>query len=180
MRLIETKISGCFEIQLNIFSDHRGQFIKTYHHGLFTENNLNTNWNEEYFSVSRKNVIRGMHFQLPPHDHEKLVYCTYGAVMDVIVDLRNSSSTFKKHITIELSAQKGNMLYIPKGCAHGFKSLIDNTVMLYKVATIYNPDADSGIAWDSCGIDWGLESAPIISSRDNLFIQLKDFNSKFI
>ncbi|MBY0244862.1 MAG: dTDP-4-dehydrorhamnose 3,5-epimerase [Sphingobacteriaceae bacterium] len=180
MKLIETKIAGCYEIQPVIFNDGRGRFVKTFHQDIFAQNNLNLEWQEEYYSTSHKNVIRGMHFQLPPHDHEKLVYCSVGAVLDVVVDLRKSSSTHQQHIMVNLSSELGNMLYIPKGCAHGFKSLQDNTVMMYKVSTVYNSDADYGIAWDSCGVDWQLSNTlPIISKRDNSFNNLDVFASPF-
>lgn len=179
MKLIETKISGCYVIQPVIFNDLRGKFVKTYHREIFAQNNLNTKWLEEYFSISHKNVIRGMHFQLPPYSHEKLIYCTYGAVMDVVIDLRESSPSYKQHIKIDLSSNEGNMIFIPKGCAHGFKSLQDNTIMMYKVATVYNQDYDSGIAWDSCEIDWELDSEPIVSSRDSLFTELENFITPF-
>lgn len=179
MQLIETKIAGCYAIQPNIFIDVRGRFIKTFHQDIFTANNLNLDWQEEYYSVSHKNVIRGMHFQLPPHDHEKLVYCTTGAVLDVVVDLRKFSPTFKQHILVNLSDEQANMLYIPKGCAHGFKSLQDGTVMMYKVATMYNAAADCGIAWDSCGINWELESEAVISRRDSEFVMLDNFITPF-
>jgi dTDP-4-dehydrorhamnose 3,5-epimerase len=179
MLLKAIQIAGCYEIQPHVFSDDRGKFIKTYHEEVFRQNQLNTVWNEEYYSISHNNVIRGMHFQLPPHDHEKLVYCVSGSVLDVVVDLRKESPTFRQHVKVNLSAQTHNMLYIPKGCAHGFKALEDNTAMLYKVATVYNPSADCGILWDSCSIDWQLESDPIISSRDQSFTKLGDFNSPF-
>jgi len=181
MQFKPTQIAGCYEIHVDIRNDNRGKFIKTYHAEMFADQGLQTNWNEEYFSVSHKNVIRGMHFQLPPHDHEKLVYCVSGSVLDVVVDLRCNSATFKQHMSLELSSRTGNMLYIPRGCAHGFKALDNNTIMMYKVATVYNQECDSGIAWDSCGIDWQIErSAAIVSTRDQSFVTLDDeFNSPF-
>ncbi len=179
MQIIQSIIPNCYEIQPNIFSDNRGRFIKTFHRDLFLNHNLNVEWDEEYYSVSHKNVIRGMHFQLPPYNHEKLVYCATGAVFDVVIDLRKDSPTYKQFVVTKLNCDKGNMLYIPKGCAHGFKSLQDKTIMMYKVSTVYHPEADAGIAWDSCGINWSLEGEPIISPRDNLFIKLCDFESPF-
>lgn len=179
MKLIESKIAGCYEIQPVVFHDERGKFIKTFHRDIFIQENLNVDWKEEYYSVSHKDVIRGMHFQIPPHDHEKLVYCAVGSVLDVIVDLRKSSPTYLQHILVSLSAESGNMIYIPRGCAHGFKSLRDGTVMMYKVATVYNSDADCGIAWDSCGINWELKSEPVISQRDRGFVKLNNFVTPF-
>ena len=179
MRVITTKIPGCFELQTKLFNDNRGIFVKTYHNELFKELGLNTIWAEEYYSISHKNVIRGLHFQLPPFDHEKLVYCVNGQVLDVVVDLRKDSPTYKHHIKLILNSDVANMIYVPKGCAHGFRSLVDNSIMCYKVSTTYNQDADFGVLWDSCGIDWQHDNEIIMSLRDQTFESLDKFNSPF-
>ena len=114
-----TAIPGCYEIIPRVLKDERGLFIKTFHKDLFEANGLNTCWAEEYFSISQKGVLRGFHFQIPPNDHEKLVYCPQGQVMDVILDLRPGSPTYRKHLIFDLNAEKSNMVYIPRGCAHG-------------------------------------------------------------
>jgi len=176
MEILETMLSGCYELIPNKFVDNRGSFIKTFNIDLFENLNLNTVWHEDFYSVSHKNVIRGMHFQLPPYDHVKLVYCISGVVLDVVVDLRPNSATYKRHYKIELSSDKANILYIPKGFAHGFKSMQDNTIMAYKTSTVYNKQYDDGVHWDSCGIDWEInEEKPLISQRDSEFITLDDF-----
>lgn len=179
MRFVEAAIPGCYEITPQIFEDERGLFIKTFHKGFFAERGLNTQFDEEFYSVSRKGVLRGLHFQIPPHDLTKLVYCVSGEVLDIVVDLRVGSPTYGEFATFELSATKANLLYIPAGLAHGFYSLKDNTVMMYKCSTVYSPEHDTGILWDSVGIPW-LDNSPIVSKRDNSFVRFADFMSPFI
>ena len=175
---IETPLEGCFELQPIVRGDNRGSFVKTFHADAFAELGLDTDFKEEYYSTSIKNVLRGMHFQTPPADHVKLVCCTEGAVKDVVVDLRKNSPTFGKHCAFELTAEKANMLYIPKGFAHGFLTLSERATMLYKVTTVYSPENDKGILWSSCGIDWQCD-APILSARDQKHPPLAEFDSPF-
>jgi dTDP-4-dehydrorhamnose 3,5-epimerase len=139
---------------------------------------LETNFEEEYYSISKKNVLRGLHFQKPPFDHVKCVTCISGKILDVVVDLRKSSPTFKKSFSIILDSDIGNILYIPSGMAHGFIVLSDSATFLNRTTTIYNPDAESGIHWNSCGVDWILDN-PIISEKDNNLCFLNDFLTPF-
>jgi dTDP-4-dehydrorhamnose 3,5-epimerase len=177
MTIEKTFLEGVFTIK-NFFSqDNRGVFVKTFHKDIFDKNGLETQFTESYYSFSHKNVIRGMHFQQPPHDHSKLVYVTDGEILDVILDLRKDSITFGKYMTI-LLAQFSNSVYIPKGCAHGFLTLSDKATVIYNVSTIYNMAADTGIKWNSFGFNWNINT-PILSVRDNSFIELKNFNSPF-
>lgn len=174
-----TAITGCFEIQSTVRADERGSFVKTMYAPEFHTRNLECDFVEEYFSKSHFNVIRGMHFQLPPHDHAKLVYCPIGAVLDVVVDLRVGSPTFKRHISLELSAENAKMLYVPRGLAHGFQSLRDNTIMFYKVTSIYASSHDTGIRFDSFDAPWTAPQ-PIISARDLNLPALEQFQSPFL
>ncbi len=173
----ETAIAGCFELQPVVRSDSRGQFVKTFQADYFSSNNLETDWREQYYSFSRKGVLRGMHFQRPPHVHSKLVYCTSGTILDVAVDLRNGSLTYGDHVSLEISSSAGNILYVPEGLAHGFYALSDATGV-YNVSTVYSPDHDDGILWSSIGMDWPV-STPNISERDMKFSALADFSSPF-
>lgn len=174
MKLIKTELEGVLIIENFHASDDRGSFTKTYHKEFFQENRLCTHFRESYFSVSKKNVIRGMHFQLPPHDHEKLVYVAKGEVIDVILDLRKESRTYGKAISIILNESNQRSVYIPKGLAHGFKSIQDNTIMIYNVSTVYNNKSDFGIRYDSFNFDWKVEN-PIISDRDKALITFERF-----
>lgn len=176
MKLIETELEGVFIIANFHSSDERGSFIKTYHSEFFEKNGLCNDFKESYYSISKKDVIRGMHFRLPPHDHEKLVYVAKGEVTDVILDTRKSSKTFEKAISIALNDNNHRSVYIPKGLAHGFKSMVDNTIMIYNVSTIYNNEADFGVRFDSIDFNWNVDM-PIISNRDKSLTTFEDFRN---
>lgn len=179
MRVEEMNIPGCYQLFPQVRTDARGRFLKTFHKDVYAEHGLVTGFAEEYYSVSHKGVLRGMHFQTPPHAHFKLVYCLSGSVLDAIVDLRAGSPTYRQATTIELSVEAGNMLYIPPGMAHGFYALTDDAVMQYKVTTVYAPHNDAGIRWDSAGIDWP-DTQPLVSERDAGFPRLEDYDSPFV
>tara|TARA_B100000315_G_C14551027_1_gene575828 strand:+ start:1250 stop:1789 length:540 start_codon:yes stop_codon:yes gene_type:complete len=178
LKPIETSLKGCYLINSTIHQDKRGSFVKTFHEDTFYDEGLETHFAEEYFSVSTQGVLRGMHFQIPPHDHSKLVYCVYGKVFDAVVDLRVSSSTYGKYDTTELDSETINVLYIPAGLAHGFYTISERAIMIYKVATMYSPEYDTGILWNSLEIPWPNEN-PIISDRDSQFIEFDQFKSPF-
>lgn len=177
-RIIETTIPGCYEILPTILRDERGTFVKTFHQGLFLENHFEISFYEEYYSASHKGVLRGMHFQVPPMDQVKMVYCVSGRVFDAVVDLRVGSPTYGRHAVFELTADKANMVYIPRGLAHGFYVLSDTAIMLYKVTSVYSPQHDAGILWNSVGIPWPTND-PVISKRDSEFPGMEDFKSPF-
>jgi dTDP-4-dehydrorhamnose 3,5-epimerase len=119
-----------------------------------------------------------MHFQTPPHDHVKVVYCVHGEVFDVVVDLRQGSPTYQQSVIVNLSAEKANMIYIPRGMAHGFCAQSEIATLVYKVETIHNADHDAGILWSSVGVQWPV-SEPVVSERDRSFVDLKNFQSPF-
>lgn len=131
MKMIETPFDGLYVLETVNFTDTRGAFQKLFNKEFFIENGLDCDFCEFYYSVNKKGVIRGMHFQLPPHDHTKLVYVSQGRILDVVVDLRKTSKTYKQHFSIELDAKNGKYLYIPKGFAHGFASLDDGSIVNY-------------------------------------------------
>ncbi len=174
-----SKIDGCYELAPRIFKDNRGSFVKVFHYEAFDELGLENKYAEEYYSKSYRGVIRGLHFQVPPRDHVKLVYCTEGKVFDVVVDLRLGSETFGVFETFNLCADSANMVYVPSGLAHGFCSLSETSTLVYRTSTTYDPSCDSGILWSSIGIDWP-EKNPILSSRDKSFTEFKAFKSPFV
>ena len=133
---------------------------------------------EQYYSVSHSGVLRGLHFQLPPSDHDKLVYCTAGAAFDVALDLRLGSPEFGRHIGLTLSAEAHNLLYLPRGFAHGFCVTEGPATMVYNTTTPYAPEHDTGILWNSAGIDWPVDT-PLVSTRDRNFPALDEFESPF-
>lgn len=171
-------LNGAKVIKLPCSHDARGTFVKTFHAPAFAEHGIEFALMESYFSLSKKDVIRGMHFQTPPHQHSKVVFCPQGAILDVIVDLRKDSPTYRQYYAHELSAQNHMAYYIPEGFAHGFKSLTDDAITYYLVSSAYNMVHDTGIRYDSIGLDWGV-SEPIISARDLSFIRMEDFASPF-
>ncbi len=178
MEFKPTVIGGCLEIQPRIFSDNRGAFVKTFHRDLFRQHGLQCDFAEQFYSTSHQGVLRGLHFQLPPADHAKLVTCVAGEVLDAVVDLRVGSPTYGKYALIELGATKANMVYIPSGMAHGFLTLSASATLLYNTTSVHSPAHDSGIRWDSAKIPWKIES-PVVSPRDAAFVGLSDFNSPF-
>lgn len=178
MNIEKTELEGVYIINNFNAEDERGIFVKTFNKQNFANTGLNFEIRESYFSISKKDVIRGMHFQLPPSDHEKLVYVPLGTIIDVVVDLRKESSSYKKFISVELSAANRKSIFIPKGLAHGFKSMEDNSITVYNVSTEYDAKSDLGIKFDSFGFDWEVEN-PIISSRDLQFDAVNHFNSPF-
>lgn len=178
MNKIETDLTDVFIIEPRIFTDERGAFIKTFNVGTFNQLGLDFQLAESYYSTSKKDVIRGMHFQTPDQDHTKIVYVTSGSITDVILDIRKGSPTFGKHISLELNDVNRRIVYIPSGFAHGFLAHTDDTCVVYNQSTGYSPEHDSGIHYDSFGFDWNIAS-PVTSSRDLQFPRLDEFDSPF-
>ncbi|WP_160079164.1 dTDP-4-dehydrorhamnose 3,5-epimerase [Pseudomonas sp. 8AS] len=172
-------IQGCYEIQPRVFNDERGRFVKIFHSDEFERNNFATNFVEEYYSVSNRGVLRGLHFQVPPKEHKKVVYCVQGEVFDVVLDLRQGSPTYGMAEAFTLGADKGNYVYIAEGLAHGFCAVSDTAVLVYKVTSTYSPQHDSGVLWSSVDVDWPVKN-PLVSTRDTLFPGLSEFVSPFI
>jgi dTDP-4-dehydrorhamnose 3,5-epimerase len=172
------RLPGCLRIVPKIVRDSRGEFIKPFVESDYRELGLRTNFAEEYYSRSVRGVIRGMHFQSPPYDYFKLVSCLSGQIRDVIVDLRVGSPNFRKCEVLELKAADGFVLYLPPGIAHGFLALSETAIVSYKVTSIYAPAHDTGVRWDSLGIDWGIK-APILSDRDATLPVLAEIESPF-
>lgn len=178
MEFQETIIPGLIEILPKVHQDHRGKLVKIFHHNTFQDYGLETDFNEEYYSISSKGVLRGLHFQNPPNDHIKCVTCLKGQLFDVVVDLRKYSPAYKEYYTTILDSETSNILYIPKGCAHGFLTLTENAIFLNKTTTVFSEESDNGIRWDSCGIPWP-DINPILSNKDKNLESLDSFNTPF-
>jgi len=168
MKIENTFIEGLKLICLNEFKDLRGSFIKVFNQDFFAQNGLSTDFKESYYSISAKNVLRGMHFQIPPADHTKLVYLNQGKIVDVVLDIRKNSSTYGQYFSIEITDESPVLIYIPVGCAHGFLSLEDHTMVTYMQTSCYDSNCDKGINYKSFGMDWEIDN-PIISARDSGF-----------
>ena len=178
MQIEETNIAGLKVIHLNEFKDNRGSFFKTFNYDFFKSNCMEVDFKESYYSISAKNVIRGMHFQIPPAQHTKLVYVNHGAIKDVVLDIRHNSPSYGQYSNIKIDKKRHVLIYIPPGCAHGFLSLENNTMVTYFQTTCYNSDCDKGIKFNSFGMDWKI-SNPILSKRDLEFPKFGDTDFLF-
>lgn len=178
IELVPTSIAGVRLLRPMVQRDARGSFMKIVHENMFAAHGLPARFVEQYYSVSHNNVLRGLHFQTPPHDHYKLVTCIDGVVFDVVVDMRKGSETFGRHESFELEGTRGDSVFVPAGCAHGFYVRSDSATVLYNVSTVYAPSHDTGIRWDSAGIRWPCE-APVISERDAALTPFTDFMTPF-
>ena len=176
MKFISTHIDGVYIVEPEIFGDHRGYFMESWSLKEFNKNGLDYNFVQDNHSFSaKKGTLRGIHFQKGNFAQAKLVRCIKGAVLDVAVDLRPNSSTYKKWISIELTAENFRQLLIPRGFGHGFLTLTDNVEFLYKADNFYNPQSESGICWNDpqLAINWGVKS-PILSEKDSKYTFLKN------
>ncbi len=176
MKITETAIPGVLVFTPRKFSDSRGAFLETYNERIMQEAGLPTAWRQDNFSTSTRNVIRGIHYQII-QPQGKLVRVAYGAVIDVAVDLRKSSSTFGTHVAVELSEENGAMLWIPPGFGHGFSVLTETAGFAYKVTDYYSPSGERTIVWNDpdLGIDWRIaDKDAIVSEKDHLGKRLKD------
>jgi dTDP-4-dehydrorhamnose 3,5-epimerase len=171
MKFHEAEIAGVFEVCLEPQPDDRGFFARAWCQKEFEDRGLNSRVVQCNISRNtKKGTLRGMHYQAPPFSETKVVRCTRGAVYDVVLDLRPKSKTFKKWVSMVLTEESGNMVYIPDGCAHGFLTLSDVTDVFYQMSEFYNPDAARGVRWndDAFGIVWP-EKVVVISERDRTY-----------
>lgn len=179
MKLIGEYLDGVKLIEPFVFSDARGSFVKPFHENDLSKLGIEMQVREEFFSISHQGVLRGMHFQTPPHAHSKLIYCSRGGVLDVVLDIRKASPTYGQAANFELSDENHYVVCIPKGFAHGFVSLSADSCLIYKTDCVYAPDSDEGILWDSFGFEWPITSSPMLSERDLSFPTLAEFESPF-
>jgi dTDP-4-dehydrorhamnose 3,5-epimerase len=180
MQVTKTFIEGLLVIQPTIFHDARGYFYEPYNRKSFAEIGISEEFVQDNQSFSQKGVVRGMHFQNPPHGQAKLLRILQGSIWDVVVDIRKSSPTYGKHFGLELSAENKTIFYVPKGFAHGFVTLEDNTLLLYKCSDFYSKASEECLIWNDpdVAIPWKV-SDPILSEKDMNGKKLKDLNSQF-
>ena len=178
MEFTKTDIPDVKIVRLRATVDHRGSFSETYRRDLFIDNGIHDAFVQDNQSYSvHEGTVRGLHYQVPPHQQAKLVRVLRGAVLDVAVDIRKASPSFGKHVAIELSADNGLALYIPAGFAHGFMTLSRHAEVSYKVSDYYAPDHDRGVLWSDpdLAISWPhMEKPPILSHRDRHLPLLRD------
>jgi dTDP-4-dehydrorhamnose 3,5-epimerase len=180
MQVIETPFKGLVQLVPVLYHDERGYFYESYKKETFKALGISVDLIQENQSFSRKNVVRGLHFQLPPFAQAKLASVQYGKVLDVVVDLREDSATFKKVYSCILDGEKRNMLWVPEGFAHGFAAL-EPSLFMYKCSQVYNKSLEGGILWNDpiLDIDWQVEE-PIISEKDQHLPTLEEFLRKSV
>lgn len=180
MKLIETKIADLFIIETNVFPDERGYFFEGYNSEKLKSLGIEIDIVQTNISNSQKDVVRGLHFQNPPHAQGKLIRVLKGAVLDVAVDLRKNSPTYGEHVAVELNDENKLALWIPAGFAHGFKTLENDTLFYYNCTGVYNKEAEGSIIWNDpqLNIDWQIEN-PLVSEKDAKAPLFADFKSQF-
>jgi len=180
MNITKTDIQGLIIIEPQIFKDSRGCFFESWNAKKFKQLGISEDFVQDNQSVSSKGVLRGLHFQNPPYAQAKLVRVIEGSVLDVSVDLRKNSPTYGMHVSVILSEQNNKSFFIPKGFAHGFLSLEDNTVFNYKCSDYYNKESEGSLLWndEDLKIDWQIEN-PLISEKDLQADFFKNFKTKF-
>lgn len=180
MELRETGIEGLIEIAPRVFGDERGWFLESYNQARYDSLIKGTRFIQDNLSCSMKGVVRGLHFQAPPFSQAKLVSVIQGKVLDVAVDLRRTSATYGKVFTVILDGERKNQLFIPRGFAHGFASLEDQTVFAYKCDNPYSKESERTLLWNDSDldIDWGVTS-PSLSEKDKTGEAFRSFRSPF-
>ncbi|MFN4083538.1 MAG: dTDP-4-dehydrorhamnose 3,5-epimerase [Bacteroidia bacterium] len=180
MKITEIFMQGPLVIEPQVFRDTRGYFFESYNKDKFINAGITDEFVQDNQSLSQKGAIRGLHFQAPLFAQGKLVRVAIGAVNDVIVDIRKNSPTYGRHYSILLTGENNTMLWIPPGFAHGFETLEDNTLFLYKCTNLYNKQSEGGLLFndEELNINW-VEKNPIVSEKDMLLPRLKDFVSPF-
>lgn len=181
MNIEKTSIEGLLIIKPDVYTDERGFFMEAYNRDRYREAGIGAEFIQDNLSVSKRGVLRGLHYQAPPFAQGKLVSVLRGRVVDVAVDIRVGSRTYGKHVAVELSADNHRQFWIPVGFAHGFVALEDDTVFTYKCTNIYSKEHDRGIRYDDSEIriDWGVTD-PIVSEKDKLHPFLSEISNEFV
>ncbi len=180
MKIIKTEIPDVLIIKPDVYEDERGYFFESYNKEKFKASGIEQDFVQDNESKSQKGVLRGLHFQKPPYAQGKLVRVMKGAVLDVAVDIRKKSPYYSKWVSIVLTDKNKWMYWVPKGFAHGFVTLENNTVFFYKCTNVYNKQSEGGIFWNDpdLNIKWNIEN-PILSEKDKKSTYFKDFISPF-
>jgi len=181
MQFSQCEIEGLVIIEPKVFGDERGYFFESYHKDKFRAFGLDLDFVQDNQSLSGKGILRGLHFQRPPHEQGKLIRVIDGAIIDVVVDIRKSSPTYGKTFQIELNAENKTMFWVPPGFAHGFCTLEDHTIVTYKCTGLYNPQEEDGLMWNDPDLDinWPLDADPILSAKDQEYLPFSAFESPF-
>ena len=183
MKKIATALPDVYIVEPQVFGDKRGYFMETYNKKAFEDIGITNDFVQDNQSFSsQKGILRGIHFQNAPHAQAKLVRVTRGAVLDVAVDLRKGSPTYRQWVAVELSAENKRMLFIPRGFGHGFRTLTDDVEFCYKVDNLYNKECDRGIRFNdpAIGVEWGEVIEELLSAKDTTSPLLADSDCNFV
>lgn len=180
MKIEQTALEGVLVITPKRFGDHRGFFSETWNKAALAEAGVDIDFVQDNHSMSAaRGTLRGLHYQAPPHAQDKLVRCTGGAIWDVAVDVRAGSVSYGQWVGVELTAETGAQLLVPKGFLHGFVTLTENTEVMYKCSDYYAPEADGSVLWSSVGIDWPGDVDPVLSAKDDAAPAFADWATPF-
>lgn len=182
MEKITTPLPGLFILEPRVFEDSRGYFFEAYNEQVFKNLGIDMRFVQDNQSCSSYGVIRGLHYQLPPHAQTKLVRVLQGTILDVVLDIRKGSPTFGQHFSVELSAENKRQLLVPKGFAHGFSVLSEKAFVLYKCDAFYNKESDAGIRYNdpALNIDWKIPADKIVvSDKDQVLPDFSDCRNNF-
>lgn len=180
MQIEKTPLPGLLVLTPARFGDARGFFSESWNRRTLERHGIELDFVQDNHSLSGKaNTVRGLHYQAPPHAQDKLVRCGRGALFDVAVDIRRGSPTYGRWFGIELTAENGRQLLVPKGFLHGFATREPETEICYKCTDYYAPDCDGAVLWSSCGIDWGLSGEAVLSGKDAAAVPFSGFDSPF-
>lgn len=177
----QTALPGVQILTPRRFGDSRGFFSESWNKKTLAEHGITIEFVQDNHSMSEQaGTLRGLHFQAPPAAQAKLVRCGRGVLYDVVVDIRKGSPAYGQSVGVELSFENGKQIYIPEGCLHGFVTRVPMTEVVYKCSDYYNQAADGSVRWDSVGVDWALDGAPVLSEKDLGAPAWHDFDSPFV
>ncbi|MGR3617163.1 MAG: dTDP-4-dehydrorhamnose 3,5-epimerase [Paracoccaceae bacterium] len=180
MQIEKTALSGVLILTPARFGDDRGYFSESWNRQRMAANGIDLDFVQDNHSLSAaEGTVRGLHFQSPPHAQDKLVRCGRGALFDVAVDIRKGSPTYGHSVGVDLTAENGRQLLVPKGFLHGFITRAPDTEICYKCSDFFAPECDGAVRWDTCGVDWKLTGNPVLSDKDATATALADFDSPF-
>ena len=180
MQIEKTALPDLVILTPRRFGDARGWFVETWNAARMREAGLDLAFVQDNHSFSaQKGTLRGLHYQSPPRAQDKLVRCSRGTIWDVAVDARRGSPTYGHSVGVELSAENGRQLLVPKGFLHGFVTLTDDCEVQYKCTDLYSPQHDGSVRWDSAGVDWGFSGDPVLSDKDLAAPAFADWQSPF-
>ncbi|WGV15370.1 dTDP-4-dehydrorhamnose 3,5-epimerase [Fuscovulum ytuae] len=180
MQIEKTDLPDLLILTPRRFGDSRGWFVETWNAARMREAGLDLAFVQDNHSFSaQKGTLRGLHYQSPPRAQDKLVRCSRGAIWDVAVDARRGSPTYGRSVGVELSAENGRQLLVPKGFLHGFVTLTDDCEVQYKCTDLYSPQHDGSVRWDSAGVNWGFAGDPVLSEKDLAAPAFADWQSPF-